>query len=311
MKNNHIIETFGLTKAFKGGAKQFVLSDLYLQVEQGEIFGYLGPNGSGKTTTIKLLLDLIRPNGGKATLFGLDSRADSVAIRARVGYLPGDLSLWNGQTGEHVIRYFARVRGSDSHSFAAELAARLSFDPTKKIRSYSTGNRRKLGLILAMMHRPELLILDEPTNGLDPLVQQTFTELMREAQAAGQTVFLSSHQLSEVQAICDRVGILRDGRLLSMQHVSSLTKAGFRIVTMTLRDAVPAGLLAGMPTVEALTTADHTVQFRLTGDFDPVLRAMNGAYVRNIEVKEPTLEEVFLTYYSEAPAAGQMKVEAK
>jgi ABC-2 type transport system ATP-binding protein len=300
---NTLIETHGLGKAFSGGAKKFALRELNLHVNQGEIFGYLGPNGAGKTTTIKLLLDLIRPDSGRASLFGMDSRADSVAIRGRVGYLPGDLALWNGMTGEAVIRYFARVRGADTTAFAAELARRLSFDPTKRIRSYSTGNRRKLGLILAMMHRPELLILDEPTNGLDPLVQQTFNELMHEARASGQTVFLSSHVLSEVQAICDRVGILRDGRLLSMQPVSSLTRAGFRNVTLTLREPAPAGTLAGVPNVEALAVQANTVQFRLTGDFDPVLRALNGAYVRDVQVKEPSLEEIFLTYYSDAPAA--------
>lgn len=294
-----IIQTQGLTKSYKGGKSKFALQNLNLTVEKGEIFGYLGPNGAGKTTTIKLLLDLIRPESGKAALFGLDVRASSFEIRKRLGYLPGDLNLWKNLTGQHVIRYFASVRGTHMPDYAKTLIERLEFDPTKKIRSYSTGNRRKLGLILALMHQPELLVLDEPTNGLDPLVQQTFMDLMREAQNNGQTVFLSSHLLNEVQSICDRAAILRDGQLLSIQRIDELTNSGFKYVKLTLREPQPALILANVAGVEDVQAEGNQITLRLNGDFDPLLRALNGYYVVNMHVQEPTLEEIFLTYYGD------------
>src|SRR5690606_21719284 len=200
-----------LSKVYPGRPPKTALDRLTLSVNRGEVFGYLGPNGAGKTTTIKLLLDLIRPTSGSVSLFGLDANRDSVAIRRRVGVLPGELNLWENQTSLEVIRYFGRVRSSLDMSYVKTLAERLDFDLTRKIRTYSTGNKRKLGLILAFMNRPELLILDEPTTGLDPLVQQTFYQMVQEARAEGRTVFMSSHVLSEVQAICERVGIIRNG----------------------------------------------------------------------------------------------------
>ncbi len=294
-----IIQTQGLTKSYQGGKNKFALQNLDLSVEAGEIFGYLGPNGAGKTTTIKLLLDLIRPESGKAQLFGLDVRANSLDIRKRLGYLPGDLNLWKNLTGQQVIRYFSSVRGTSVPDYTKTLIQRLEFDPTKKVRSYSTGNRRKLGLILALMHQPELLVLDEPTNGLDPLVQQTFMDLMREAQNNGQTVFLSSHLLNEVQAICERAAILRDGKLLSVQRISDLASSGFKYVKLTLRDPQPALILANVAGVEDVQAADNELSLRLTGDFDPLLRALTGYYVVNMHVQEPTLEEIFLNYYGD------------
>ncbi|MBE2183090.1 MAG: ABC transporter ATP-binding protein [Anaerolineae bacterium] len=302
-----IIQTRGLTKSYKGGKSKFALQNLDLAVEKGEIFGYLGPNGAGKTTTIKLLLDLIRPESGSASLFGLDARASSVEIRKRLGYLPGDLNLWKNLSGQHVIRYFSSVRGTPIPDYAKTLIEQLEFDPTKKVRSYSTGNRRKLGLILALMHRPELLVLDEPTNGLDPLVQQIFMGLMREAQANGQTVFLSSHLLNEVQAICDRAAILRDGRLLSVQRIDELSSSGFKYVKLTLRDPQPALILANVAGVEDIQVDGSQISLRLTGDFDPLLRALSGYYVVNMHVQEPTLEEIFLTYYGDRLANGSAR----
>ncbi len=300
-----VVLTEKLGKTYRGGKTRFALQNLDLAVQQGEIFGYLGPNGAGKTTTIKLLLDLIRPDIGSVRLFGLDSRRDSAAIRRRVGYLPGDLSLWPGQTGAQVMRYFAQVRGLKDMRFTDTLVERLSFDPSKRVRSYSSGNRRKLGLILALMHQPELLILDEPTGGLDPLLQQDFIAMMREARAAGQTVFLSSHMLNEVQAICDHVGILRDGRLLAVQAIADLSHASFHQVTITLRDPAPAGMLAGVAGVSEIYANGPTLHARVTGDFDPLLKALAPLYVRSIQVNEPSLEDIFMAYYGDRVNNGR------
>jgi ABC-2 type transport system ATP-binding protein len=227
----------------------------------------------------------------------MDARRDSIAIRQRTGYLPGELNLWDKQTARQIIHFVGSARGGYDESYVRSLSERLEFDLSKKVRSYSTGNKRKLGLILALMNHPDLLILDEPSSGLDPLMQQTFYQLMREARAEGKTIFLSSHILSEVQAICDRVGILRGGRLQAVQRVSELTRADFRHVTLRLRDAAPSGLLANISGVSEVKTEGKQVQLQLAGDFDPLLRALNGNYVEDIEIQEPTLEEIFLKYY--------------
>jgi len=221
MANNALIQMENLTKVY--GDATPALDSLNLTVNRGEIFGYLGPNGAGKTTTIRLLLDLIRPTQGRASIFGLDVKADSVEIRKRIGFLPGELNLWDRLTAREIVNYLGNLRGGVDNAYVKQLAERLSFDMSKRMRTYSTGNKRKLGLILALMHKPDLLILDEPSSGLDPLMQQTFNQLMLEAKANGQTVFLSSHVLNEVQAICDRVGILRAGKLQAVETVERLT----------------------------------------------------------------------------------------
>ncbi len=304
MASASIIEMRGLSKNYGSGAKQTVaLSNLDLSVNRGEIFGYLGPNGAGKTTTIRLLLDLIRPSQGGATIFGLDVRADSVEIHRRIGFFPAELSLWEGRTGDQIIHYVASVRGEAPSivKHAGELAERLDLDTTKKVRDLSSGNKRKLGLVIAMMHSPELLILDEPTGGLDPLVQQTFHTMMDEYRDKGKTVFLSSHVLSEVQAICDRVGILRDGELKAVESVEKITNVEFNWVDVSFRDAVPAGLqqkLANMPSITDVSANGARVRMRMIGDFDPLLRAISDGYVETLHVEEPTLEEIFLAYYS-------------
>jgi ABC-2 type transport system ATP-binding protein len=299
-----IIQTDGLTKTYSKGVK--ALDALTLTVQQGEIFGYLGPNGAGKTTTIKLLLDLIRPTTGRASIFGMDTVRDSLAIRGRIGFLPGELHLWEDQTAAEIVRYFGRVRGGVDMNYVRSVAERLQFDLNKRIRAYSTGNKRKIGLIIAMMHRPKLLILDEPTSGLDPLMQQTFNQLMIEARAAGQTVFLSSHVLTEVQAICDRVGIVRAGVLQTVERVSQLTQVDFRWVTFRLREPVSAPTLTRVPGVSDVAVEGQTLKLRLHGDFDPVLRALGERYIESIHVQDPTLEEVFLTYYGGNGAKNHM-----
>jgi len=304
MASASIIEIRGLSKTYGSGAKQTVaLSNLDLSVKRGEIFGYLGPNGAGKTTTIRLLLDLIRPTRGSAKMFGLDVRADSVEVHRRIGFFPAELSLWEGRTGDQIIHYVASVRGDVRGivKHADELAERLDLDKTKRVRDLSSGNKRKLGLIIAMMHSPELLILDEPTGGLDPLVQQTFHTMMDEYRDKGKTVFLSSHVLSEVQAICDRVGILRDGELKAVESVEKITNVEFNWVDVSFRDAIPAGLqqkLKSMPSITDVSANGTRIRMRMIGDFDPLLRAISDGYVESLHIEEPTLEEIFLAYYS-------------
>jgi len=305
MTNVPIIETHNLSKTY-GAGQPPALSQLNLTVNQGEIFGYLGPNGAGKSTTIRILMDLIRPTVGEAKLFGKSAQADAVALHARIGFMPGDMSLWAGYTGQGVVDYFSRVHGGNYTANIKKLTSRLDLDLSKRIREYSTGNKRKLGLVLALMHEPELLILDEPTSGLDPLVQQTFNELMREHRTAGRTVFLSSHVLSEVQSICDRVAILRNGELKAVETVEKLIHTDFRWVTVTFDKPAAASLVAGVTGVSHASTVDNSLKVRLTGDFDPLLRAMSAMYITNIHVAEPTLEEIFLAYYGDnghTPAA--------
>ncbi|PJF27987.1 MAG: ABC transporter [Phototrophicales bacterium] len=295
-----VIEIQSLTKTYDKSKKP-ALNGLTLRVNRGEIFGYLGPNGAGKTTTIRMLLDLIRPTMGYASVFGLDVNRDSLAIRRRVGFLPGELALWDNQTAIEIIRYFGKVRGGVEMAYVRELADRLQFDLSKKMRAYSTGNKRKLGLILAMMHKPELLILDEPTSGLDPLMQQIFNQMMHDARQSGQTVFLSSHVLSEVQAICDRVAILRDGQLQAVEEVEKLTRVDFRWVTVRLREPAADLHFTDVEGISDVETNGKIVKLRLSGDFDPLLRALNGHYVENVHIQEPSLEDIFLTYYSGIP----------
>ena len=307
-----ILQTEALSKRYGGGKKAVLaLDQLSLATEQGEIFGFLGPNGAGKTTTIKLLLDLIRPTSGHAKLFGLDVNEHSLDVRKRVGYLPGELALWNTQTASHVIHYFGRLRGGVDQAFLTSLTDRLEFDPSKKIREYSSGNKRKLGLILALMHRPELLILDEPTSGLDPLVQQTFLHLMREARDNGQSVFLSSHVLSEVQAICDRVGILRQGKLEEVKRVSDLMKQDYRVVIVRLRDPAPESLFTTVPGVGGVELNGREATLHLTGPFNPLLDALRTVFVEDLTVMEPSLEDIFLTYYGDHPSNGAVKPAQK
>lgn len=290
------IQTSRLTKAY-GRGKPPALSQLDLTVNRGEIFGYLGPNGAGKTTTIRMMLDLIRPDSGSVQILGMDAQRDSLTIRRRVGFLPGELNLWAGLTGRQVITFMGNLRGGANWEYVNELAERLLFDMSKTVRSYSSGNRRKLGLILALMHKPELLILDEPTNGLDPLMQQTFEELAREAQAEGRTVFLSSHILSEVQSLCDRVAILREGHLQAVERVSDLMRVNFHWVTFRLRVPADPARVTGIPGVDEVSADGNDLRLRLSGEIDPVLRALSDLYIVDIRTQEPTLEEVFRTFY--------------
>src|SRR6187397_685981 len=231
-----VIKTEKLTKYY---GKFRGIIDVDLEVEEGESFGFLGPNGAGKTTMIRTLLDHIRPTSGRATIFGIETTADPVAIHKRLGYLPGEFALYDKLTGGQTLDYFANLRGGIDRSYQQKLIERLEIDPTRKFREYSKGNKQKIGLIIALQHRPDLLLLDEPTSGLDPLIQQVFYGVIRDAKAEGRTVFLSSHILSEVEKTCDRVAIIREGRLVRVDRTVALRDLAHHTVELIFTDRVP------------------------------------------------------------------------
>jgi ABC-2 type transport system ATP-binding protein len=278
--------------------------DLDFSVGAGEVFGFLGPNGAGKTTTIRLLLDLIRPTRGRLSVFGLDSTRDSVEIRRRVGYLPGDLRLYERLTPREHLKYFAGLRGLPSLTRAELLAERLELDLDRTIRDLSRGNRQKVGLVQAFMHEPELLVFDEPTNGLDPLVQETFYELVGEVTAGGGTVFLSSHALSEVQHVADRVALIRDGQLQLIETVETLRGRAFVHVEVTFAEPPPAEAFANVVGAHELERRGHVVLFALEGEIDPLLKRLAHFHVRALDVREADLEDIFLALYRETPDAA-------
>ncbi len=291
----NVIETTGLTKYY-GKARGVI--DLDLGIQQGEVFGYLGPNGAGKTTTIRTLLDFIRPTRGQATIFGLDTRQRSREIRQRVGYLPGELALYDKMTGAEVLRYMAYLRGGVEWKHVEGLAARLSCDLSRPIRTLSHGNKQKVGLIQAFMHQPELLVLDEPTIGLDPLVQQEFYRLIAETKAEGRTVFLSSHILPEVERVCDRVGIIREGRLIAVEDVATLKARALRRLEIHFAAPVPQEAFARLEGVRDVTVDNGVMRCTIVGTVDAVIKAAAQYTVVNVISHEPSLEEIFLAYYS-------------
>jgi ABC-2 type transport system ATP-binding protein len=303
MPDSPAIETFRLAKTYGGGVEALV--DLDLTVERGEVFGYLGPNGAGKSTTIRLLLGLIRPTRGRAALFGLDTVSDGVASRRVAGYLPGDLRLSDRLTGGEQLESLARLRGGVDKTYRDELCDRLDVVLDRPIRQLSRGNRQKLGIVQAFMHRPELVVLDEPSSGLDPLLQAEMRRLLRETAAAGSTVFLSSHSLDEVQHVADRVGIIRAGRLTDVDAVESLREHALRHVTVTFAEPVDPdefGRLDGVRVVEV----DGRV-IRLSAPeaaMGALLRAVAPHRVVDFVSQPADLEEIFLELYREAGSGG-------
>jgi ABC-2 type transport system ATP-binding protein len=271
--------------------------ELSFDVEPGEVFGYLGPNGAGKTTTIRTMLDFIAPSSGRIEVFGLDSRRDSVEIHRRIGYLPGELALYDRMTGAEYLAHFAALRGGVDEAFVGQLTERLALDPSVRIRSLSHGNRQKVGLVQAFMHRPELLVLDEPTQGLDPLVQQTFYELIGEVRAEGRSVFLSSHVMPEVERLCDRAAIIREGRLVAIEDIGDLKTRSVKTIDLHFAGNAPADAFAGLPGVEVVETTRDAVRLRVQGAVDPVIKAASRYEVLDVESHEPSLEDVFLTFY--------------
>jgi beta-exotoxin I transport system ATP-binding protein len=288
-----VIETERLTKRY-GRARG--IEDVSMSVERGEVFGFLGPNGAGKTTTIRTLLDLLHPTSGSARLFGLDSQACSVAIRARLGNLPGEFSYDERLTGREMLELCAAMRGCDL-SRAEALAERFRADLSRRLGELSRGNRQKVGLIQALFHDPELLVLDEPTGGLDPLMQEEFLAVVAEERDRGATVFLSSHDLDEVQRVCDRVAIIRDGRLVTVEAVETLRGRADHDVAVRFAEAVDARKLERLPGVTGVRTEGDRLRFHVSGDLDPVVKAIAAHRVSDLEVTRPTLEELFLTYY--------------
>ncbi|MEO7664704.1 MAG: ABC transporter ATP-binding protein [Candidatus Limnocylindrales bacterium] len=294
-----IIEAERLTKRY--GVHRGI-SEVDLQVVEGEVFGFLGPNGAGKTTTIRILLDLIRATSGTARVFGIEAAADPVAIHRRIGYLPGEFTLYDRLTGSETIEFFANLRGGLDKAYSATLIERLGLDPSRRFREYSKGNKQKVGLVCALQHRPELLILDEPTAGLDPLVQQTFNELLFEAKAEGRTVFLSSHIISEVERTCDRVAIIRDGRIVRLDTIEALRELAAHEVELRFVAPVDPAPYAAVPGVSQLAVEGRMLRMLVSGPIAPVVRLAAQGDLVDFVSREPSLEEVFLAEYGTGPA---------
>ena len=286
------IRTYGLTKQY--GCVE-VLKDLDLEVAQGEVLGYLGPNGAGKTTTIRLMLGLIGPTRGRAEIFGLDSHCETVEAHRRLTYVPGEASLWPSLTGAETLHLLGRVQSRVDVLYRDELIARFDLDPSKKVRAYSKGNRQKVVLIAGLMARPDLLVLDEPTSGLDPLMEQAFRHCIHEAKERGQTVFLSSHILSEVEALCDRVGILRAGELVDVGTLSDMRHLSALTVEATFDGSVPD--LTRVPGVSAVEIEGRVVRCQVAGAVEPLLKVLAVSGVHELLSREPSLEELFLSHY--------------
>jgi ABC-2 type transport system ATP-binding protein len=289
-----VIEASALTKRY-GSARG--VEELTFDVPQGEVFGFLGPNGAGKTTTIRTMLDFIRPTSGTIRLFGMDPRVDGVRVHARVGYLPGELALYQRLTGEEYLRTFASLRDGVEWSYVEDISERLLLDMTRRIKDLSHGNKQKVGLVQAFMHRPDLLVLDEPTQGLDPLVQQTFYSLLDEERGRGLTVFLSSHVMPEVERVCDRVAIVREGRLVAVEDIGRLKAHALRRLELHFDAPAPADAFAGLPSVREIHTHGDELSLSVEGPVDAVIKQAARFTVVNIETKEPSLEDLFLTYF--------------
>ena len=301
------IATEGLTKRYghrgphppgEGGVIE-ALTDLSIEVREGEVFGFLGPNGSGKTTMIRLLLGYLHPTAGRAWVLGLDTERDGLAIRSRVGYLPGGIALYDTMSGLDLLDYLCRLYRRPPTRRGA-LADRLEMSAAtlrRPVRDYSRGMRQKMGVIQALQHDPELAILDEPTEGLDPLMQRAFYDILAELKHEGRTVFFSSHILSEVERVCDRVAIIRRGRLVALQEIGQLLDSRKRHVEMRLTGPAPS--LAGVPGVSGIHVTDGLVTCQLEGDVRPFLAAIDGAAIRDLTIEPAHLEEAFLEYYAE------------
>jgi ABC-2 type transport system ATP-binding protein len=294
------IHTESLVKTY--GRSGRGLAGLDLDVRAGEVYGYLGPNGAGKSTTIRILLDLIRPTGGTVRVLGLDPRADGVALRRRTGYLAGDFVVDGRQTGRELLTYLGNLRGGVAAASVTALAERLDLDLDRRIRSLSKGNRQKVGIVQAFMHEPELLILDEPTSGLDPFLQQEFVRLVTEAKARGATVFMSSHVMSEVQQTADRVGIIRDGRLVTVEGVEDLRERAIRSVEIVFDRPVDAASFAFLDGLSDVRVDGAVLRCRLAGRADDLVKAAARHTVVSLLVEEPDLEEIFFSYYARQEA---------
>ncbi len=290
-----VIKIEKLTKYY--GASRGI-EDLSLEVKQGEIFGYLGPNGAGKTTTIRCLLGLIFPTGGKATVMGHDIVHESFKVRQNIGYIPGDLNLYPKMTGEELLEYFSRFRPDKPAVLKDDLVTRFDLDLTRKTKELSRGNKQKLIIILALMHDPDLLILDEPTLGLDPLMQKEFYKVLREFQARGKTVFLSSHILPDVEKTCERVGIVKEGKLVAIEDVKAVETKKIRHIEVTFLDTVKKEEF-DIDGVSVIQANDHEFKLKVKGKIDPVIKVMAKHQVADTIIEHASLEEIFLEFYGE------------
>ncbi|MCJ7827250.1 MAG: ABC transporter ATP-binding protein [Demequinaceae bacterium] len=294
MTENPVIQLSHLTKKYGDFT---AVRDLSVDIPQGEIFGFLGPNGAGKTTTIRSVLDLIRPTEGSATILGLDTHEHSVALRRRVGYLPGELAIYPTLTGKEVLTYFANLRGGVDWAWVDQLAMRFEADLSRKVGALSSGNKQKVGLLQAFMSRPEVYLLDEPSTGLDPLMQQEFQALLREVTKEGATVFLSSHTLSEVERAADRVGFIREGDLIAVELMRELREKALHRVTMQFAKPVKASALAKVEGVREVTVDGVHVNVTYEGAMTPLLKAAAAHEVLSLASSSVDLDEIFLTFY--------------
>jgi ABC-2 type transport system ATP-binding protein len=288
------VKTEGLSKHYGSFA---ALDKLDLEVKTGEVLGYLGPNGAGKTTTIRLLLGLIKPTSGKAEIFGLDAQADKVAAHRRLAYVPGEATFWPSLTGAETLHLLAKVHGEIDTAYQSELIERFRFDPSKKVRTYSKGNRQKINLIAALSTRADLLVMDEPTSGLDPIMEQAFRQCILEAKSNAQTVFLSSHVLEEVEALCDRVAILRSGRLVELGTLGEMRHLSAVSVEATFETKPPD--VTKVKGVSGVKITGHQLTCQVQGPIEPLLKELVAAHPKTLLSREPSLEELFLSLYGD------------
>jgi ABC-2 type transport system ATP-binding protein len=289
---DNLFKSYGKVQAVKG---------ISMRVERGEIFGFLGPNGAGKTTTIRCMLDVIRPTSGTLRVLGLDAQRDKMALHQRIGYLPGDVRLPGQMTGKQIINYFSRLQGREP-VLLKDLLERFDVEMKRPLKGYSKGMRQKIGVVLAFMCDPEVLILDEPTSGLDPLLQRTFNEFLLEEQARGKTIFMSSHIMSDVEKVCQRVAVIRQGEIVTIEEVETLRqKAGQRVI-VEFGDPVSADEVAQMPGVSMVTSHNHAYHFNVSGSMDALIKAISHHEVQRLQAEEAPLEEVFLKFYENPQA---------
>jgi ABC-2 type transport system ATP-binding protein len=301
-----IIQTERLTKRY-GSSRG--IEDVSLSVNEGEVFGFLGPNGAGKTTTIRTLLGLLRPTSGRATIGGLDCWSQAPEVKELLGYLPGEFTVDPALTGAQILQYLGHLRGGVDQAYLKQLVERVELDPSRRFRQYSRGNKQKVGLVQAFMHKPRLLIFDEPTSGLDPLNQQEFYRMVAEVKSEGRTVFLSSHNLAEVERTCDRVGIIRDGQLVKVDSVTTLTDIKTHEVEVTFATAPSPEWFTGVAGVRDVTlnNGGHGLHMTVQGDLGAVLQITAQHQAINLVTREPSLEEVFLRYYTPETVASAVK----
>ena len=282
----------------KSYGKIQAVNGISMSVEHGEIFGFLGPNGPGKTTTIRCMLDVIRPTRGTIRVLGLDAQRDKLALHQYIGYLPGDVHLPGQMTGKQIINYFSRLQGSEP-VLLRDLVARFDVEMKRPLKGYSKGMRQKIGIVLAFMCDPQVLILDEPTSGLDPLLQKVFNEFLLEEQARGKTIFMSSHIMSEVEKVCHRIAVIRKGELVTVEEVETLREKAGQRVTVEFGDPVTEEELTRIPGVSMVKKSNEHYQFNVSGSMDPLIKALSRHEVIRLQVEEAPLEEVFLKFYEE------------